>query len=94
MFVHKVLISRLALKQLSKMPVYITDKLNQWVERVEFIGLDEVRKIKGLHDEPLHGTRKGQRSIRLNKGYRAIYYVNEADDIVIVNVIEVSNHEY
>ena len=27
----------------------------------------ETSEIKGFHDEPLKGTRKGQRSIRLNR---------------------------
>ena len=41
------------------------------------MGLRETRKIKGYHDEPLQGDRKGQRSIRLNKAYRAFYIVKE-----------------
>ncbi len=41
------------------------------------IGLSEVRKVPGYHDEPLKGQRKGQRSIRLSRSYRAIYVIEE-----------------
>lgn len=61
---------------------------------VERVGLAEVRKLSGYHDEPLKGTRKGQRSIRLNRSYRAIYIEHESGKIQIVEVIEVSKHEY
>ena len=37
-----------------------------WIEDVGHRGLSEVRKLPGYHDEPLHGVRKGQRSIRLS----------------------------
>lgn len=61
---------------------------------VERVGLAEVRKLSGYHDEPLKGTRKGQRSIRLNRAYRAIYIEHKDGKIQIVEVIEVSKHEY
>ncbi len=47
------------------------------IEDVGHRGLSEVRKIPGYHDEPLKGKRKGQRSIRLNIAYRAIYAINK-----------------
>lgn len=65
-----------------------------WVDAVETEGLYEIRKILGYHDEPLEGKRKGQRSIRLNKAYRAIYEINEEGIIEFVEVIEVNKHEY
>jgi putative endonuclease len=37
-------------------------------------GLEETRKRLGWHDELLVGDRKGQRSIRLNKQWRAILW--------------------
>lgn len=49
------------------------DKFAAWVQSVELVGLEEVRKVAGFHDEALKGNRKGQRSIRLNRAYRAIY---------------------
>jgi proteic killer suppression protein len=58
------------------------------------VGLMETKKISGFHDEPLRGERINQRSIRLNRSYRAFYIVNEEEKKVIVTVIEVNKHEY
>lgn len=77
-----------------KLPPYIVFKLVSWAKRVEMIGLPETRKITGFHDEPLQGQRIGQRSIRLNQSYRAIYKINEDEKIVLVIVIEVNKHDY
>ncbi|WP_242604610.1 hypothetical protein [Legionella fairfieldensis] len=57
-------------------------------------GLSEVRKIAGYHDEPLQGKKKGQRSIRLNKAYRAIYELNTKGQMEIIEVMEVNKHDY
>lgn len=70
--IHEVRISRMAQKQIRKVPAQIRDALDVWIELVEEDGLGEVRKISGYHDEPLKGARQGQRSIRLSKSYRAI----------------------
>ena len=40
------------------------------------------------------GKRQGQRSIRLNKGYRAIYEVDESGAIHFVEIVEVNKHAY
>lgn len=93
MLVYKVIISRRAEKDLSKVPSYIVDKLDLWVDAIERFGMGAVRKIHGYHDEPLHGLRKGQRSIRLSKSYRAIYILRE-QEIIFVNIIEVTKHDY
>jgi toxin HigB-1 len=53
-----------------------------------------VRKIPELHDEPLTGDRKGQRSIRLNKAYRAIYLEGQRKELHIISIIEVNKHDY
>ncbi len=56
---------------------------------------DAVRiEMKDFHKKPLKGERKGQRSIRLNKAYRAIYIENELKEIVIISIVEVNKHEY
>ena len=83
-----------AQKDLLKVPNFIKDKLLLWVDAVERLGIDEVRKIPGFHDEPLKGDRKGQRSIRLNKAYRAIYIESQQKEIHIVSIIEVTKHDY
>ena len=61
-----------------------------WVDRVEEFGVEEVRKIKSYHDEPLKGNRAGYRSARLSRSYRMIYSVRL--DIIIVE--EVHKHAY
>lgn len=84
----------MARKQLKKMPRHIVENLASWVDDVETRGLEEVRKIPGYHDEPLHGDRQCQRSIRLSRAYRAIYVVKDESEIEFVSVEEVSKHDY
>jgi proteic killer suppression protein len=93
MDIHHVKISRNALKELRKIPIQIVDKLQSWIEAVQLEGLREVKKLSGFHDEPLKGKRKGQRSIRLNRSYRAIYTIDK-DEIEFVLIEEVNNHDY
>lgn len=62
--IHHVELSKLAKKQLKKMPSHIVENMAAWVDDVETRGLEEVRKIPGYHDEALKGERAGQRSIR------------------------------
>ena len=81
-------------KQLAKLPEYLRDKFVAWAMVVDRIGLLEARKLSGFHDEPLKGKRKGQRSIRLNHAYRAIYVEAANGDIIIVEGIELTKHEY
>jgi len=52
-----------------------------------------MKKVSGYYDEPLKGKRKGQRSIRLNKAYRAFYVINK-NGMIEFEVIEVNKHEY
>lgn len=92
--IKNVVLSKKAEKSLIKLPRYISVHLKEWIENVEFYGLDEVRKIPGYHDEPLHGWRRGQRSIRLNRSYRAIYITSSDDTVKFVLIEEVSKHEY
>lgn len=75
--IFRVEISRLAEKQLRKLPRHIVDNLLIWVAAVERGGLEAVRKIPGYRDEPLKGDRAGQRSIRLSRAYRAIYEIEQ-----------------
>jgi len=60
--------------------------------KVTIEGIGRVRMIPGFHDEPLKGDRKGQRSVRLSKSYRAIY--QEIDGGLVVWVVEINKHEY
>ncbi|MFH1223212.1 MAG: type II toxin-antitoxin system mRNA interferase toxin, RelE/StbE family [Pseudomonadota bacterium] len=70
--------------------MYLADKLFTWAAQVEEMGIEEVRKLRGYHDEPLKGDKQGYRSIRLNRSYRAIYSVRS--EIILIE--EVNKHEY
>ena len=92
--INTVVISKSAEKDILKIPSYIQVKLRMWVNDVEKLGLSDVQKIFGYHDEPLKGERKGQRSIRLNKAYRAIYRILDNGKIEFVHIEEVNKHDY
>jgi proteic killer suppression protein len=81
-------------KQLGKLPDFIQRKFYAWVTAVELAGIRAVRERPGFHDEPLKGDRHGQRSIRLNRAYRAIYVERGNGDVELLEVIEVNKHEY
>ena len=89
--IFRVDLAKAAKKDLSRLPTHIVEKFREWVDSVEESGLEEVRKNPGWHDEPLHGTRKGQRSIRLSEAYRAIYVIKEKIEVLVV---EVNKHDY
>ena len=90
----QVFISKFAEKQIKKLPKQISEALFIWVESIELTGIADIRKLKGYHDEPLKGDRKGQRSARLNRSYRVIYVENENKELVLITVKEVNKHEY
>jgi proteic killer suppression protein len=91
--IKMVVLTERARKHLRAVPGQVLDKFDGWVQSVEAVGLEEVRKIPGFHDEPLKGERKGQRSVRLNRVYRAIYVVSKGT-VEFVSVEEVIKHEY
>ena len=96
----KIIFQRQVQKALKKLPVHIIKNLQKWAIQVEELGIEEIRKIPGYHDEPLRGDRKGQRSVRLSRSYRTFHieYVEvdttRQEIIDIVSVEEVSKHEY
>ncbi len=91
--IFRIEITKLAAKQLRKLPRHIVDNLMIWVAAVELDGVEVVRQVPGYHDEPLKGDRAGQRSIRLSRAYRAIYEIKEGTTRC-VSVEEVSKHNY
>jgi toxin HigB-1 len=92
--IRRVVITANAAKDLASVPVQIAKKLRLWIAAVEAFGIEEVRKVPGYHDEPLKGTRKGQRSIRLNQAYRAIYVIKRDGTVEFACVEEVNKHRY
>jgi len=89
----QILLSRAAKKQLDRIPDHIFRKYLYWYDLLQSIGLKEARKYKGFHDEPLKGTRRGQRSVRLSKGYRLIYQEKDRK-LEVIEILEVHKHEY
>lgn len=92
--IFEVALSKKAAHDLKRLPTHIIFKLQTWVDGVKTHGLREMKKRPGFHDEPLKGKRQGQRSIRLNKAYRAIYIIDTSGAIHFIEVIEVNKHEY
>lgn len=92
--IRRVEITRRAEKQVRRLPAHVGEKRLHWVYFVREIGLEEVRKIPGFHDEPLVGKRRGMRSIRLSRGYRAMYRLVREGDVDVVFIEEVSKHGY
>lgn len=82
-----------AKKLIRKLPVHVYRKYLYWKDLLDSIGLRESRKYKGFHDEPLTGRRKGQRSVRLSKEFRAIY-IEIDGSLEIIEVLEVNKHDY
>ncbi len=92
--IRRVELSSLVRKQLKKTPRHIVENLAAWVDDVEIRGLEEARTVPGYHDEPLHGERQGQRSIRLSRSYRAIYLVKSEGVAQFVLIEEITKHAY
>jgi proteic killer suppression protein len=92
--IRRVEFTRRVEKQARKLPGRVLRKLKTWTYLVEEIGLEEVRKTPGYHDEPLVGRRRGTRSIRLSGAYRAFYRLVQENGDVSVSVEEVSKHGY
>ncbi len=90
----KVLLSKQVKNDLRYLPRHIIHKFQGWITMVELYGIREARLIAGFHDEPLKGKREGQRSIRLNRAYRAFYIETNEKEVEIIQVIEVNKHEY
>jgi len=81
-------------RQLEKLPKNIGKKLYAWADLVRISGILAIRTHSGFHDEPLKGQRLGQRSIRLNRSYRAIYVEKHDGTLEFLEVIEVNKHDY
>ena len=91
---YRVRLAKAARRRLRRVPRYVVDKLEAWIEMVETDGLREAQRIPGYHDEPLKGARTGQRSIRLSRQWRAMYEVQSDGEIDVVLVQEVTPHDY
>ncbi len=89
-----VLLTPFSSKQLKKLPLHIREAFYFWVHLIENFGLVRTRKIPGYRDKILSGARKGQRSVRLNRGYRIFYTEADSAEEIELTVIGVNKHEY
>ena len=92
--IRSVRLSRRAEKDLERVPGHIARNVQEWIDAIAYVGLEEVRRISGYHDEPLQGIWRGYRSIRLNIAYRAIYRIASDEGLELVYVEKVTKHEY
>ncbi|MBF0363906.1 MAG: type II toxin-antitoxin system RelE/ParE family toxin [Oligoflexia bacterium] len=81
-------------KQIKQLPEHIVTKFHYWVHTVATFGLEEARKIKSFHDEPLKGKLSGLRSIRLSNSYRAYYIIDAEGATLFVLVERIDKHGY
>lgn len=79
-------------KTCRKLPTKVVKKYELWKNIIFRHGPLKLREFPGFHDEALKGTRKGQRSSRLNLQYRVIYIAEK--ESVTVLVLEITPHEY
>ena len=91
---RKVVLTKQAKKDLTRVPGHILMKFKLWLSLVEYRGLKAARATPGYNDELLKGNLKGYRSIRLSKSYRAIYIEIVEGNIELIEVIKVNKHEY
>jgi proteic killer suppression protein len=93
--IKRVILSKMAAKQLVKLPRNIRESLDYWTYLVGTIGLHEMRKISGYHDEPIaRGAHAGQRSIRLSRAYRAFYLLRSDGTAEFVAIVDINKHVY
>lgn len=90
----EVIYTKEALKNIRKLPKHIREKIDYWLNLIDRVGLRESRKAIGFNDEMLTGKRKGQRSVRLSKGYRLFYHELPCEHAILIEVLEVNKHEY
>ena len=91
---RKVVLTKQAKKDLTRVPDHILMKFKLWLSLVEYRGLKVARITPGYNYELLKGNLKGYRSIRLSKSYRAIYIERVEGNIDFIEVIKVNKHEY
>lgn len=91
----KIEFTKRSYKELLKAPQTVREAIEDWLISVRIIGVEQTRLQggKGLHDEPLKGSRKGQRSIRLNRSWRLIYEINQGE-LRILKILAITKHDY
>jgi len=78
--------------KLKQLPIQVLKRYEKWKDIVRISGPDDLKLIKGFHDEALRGEWKGHSSSRLGDQYRLIYKVVSQELIVLV--IDITAHDY
>ena len=94
MLIRDVRMTKTAHKQFDRLPEHLQHKVLAWITEIAERGLRAVQRSVGLHDEPLKGQRKRERSVRLNRHWRLIYVLRENDIPHIVEIQEFTPHAY
>lgn len=76
-----------------KLPKQVKLRFSAWMDFVAFNGIFEAQKAKRFRDHALSGSRKGQRSVYLDKKWRVIYTLH-GKKILIIRVEEITPHDY
>ncbi len=84
--------SKVAEKNIDKLPKNILEKYEFWRNIVQVSGPEGLKEFKGFKDHALKGDWVGHRSSYLNASYRVIYLIDKSE--VKVFVIDVNNHDY
>lgn len=94
--VTTVLVAQEVVKAIRRglVPLHIAHKFLKWKTDVQKLGIREVRKSPGYHDEGLKGVDAGRRSVRLNQAWRLFYIETETSTCNIIAVKEINKHEY
>jgi proteic killer suppression protein len=93
--ITQVVATKVAAKQLRKAPPQVRNAFAYWIALIGEHGLLNVRKIPGFHDEPIAvGPHAGERSVRLNRAWRAFYVIRRDGSVELVEVVEVNKHIY
>jgi len=87
---HKYFLKQLQSPQ--KITKEIKANYEAWKAEVLQMGLEEVRRRPGLHDEPLQGNLRGCRSVRLSGQARLIYKPRGRNQIEALWID--ANHRY
>ncbi|MEA9357127.1 type II toxin-antitoxin system mRNA interferase toxin, RelE/StbE family [Bacteriovorax sp. PP10] len=90
----EIIYTKKAVKNIEKLPKHIQAKMFFWLDLIDDVGPVMSRKYPGFNDEALHGKRKGQRSVRLSKGYRLFYQELPCEYAVLIEILEVNKHDY
>ncbi len=73
-------------------PLEVMKRYEKWKDIARLDGPQDLRVIKGFHDEALSGEWKGYRSSRLGLQWRVIYRV--VANVLQIQDIHVTAHDY